>query len=120
MQETPIRIIVDGRTIEGTLSDNAAAASLIDQLPLTLTFEDFNSVEKTGRLPEALSMEGMPDGDDPEIGDIGYYLPDRVLVLYYGDVGHWNGIARLGRFDADPSVIEGLPDGASVTIEEAN
>ena len=42
------------------------------------------------------------------------------LVLYYGDVGYWNGIVRIGRFDsAQLSLIEGQPDGFEVTVEIA-
>jgi hypothetical protein len=41
------------------------------------------------------------------------------LVLYYGDVGHWNGIVRIGRFNSDDlDFIRGQPDGFQVTIEQ--
>ena len=63
-------------------------SDLIDQLPLTLRFRDFNHVEKIAKLPRPLTMEGVPAGDDPEINDIGYYAPSGDLVLYYGDVGY--------------------------------
>lgn len=96
---TAITMTVDGRVITATLHDNPAANALVEQLPLTLTFDDFNAVEKTARLPSPLSMQGMPEGDDPEVGDIGFWAPGGDLVLYYGDVGYWNGIARLGTFD---------------------
>lgn len=75
---------------------------LASQLPLALKFEDFGHVEKTAALPRPLTMEGVPAGDDPEPYDIGYYEPSGVLVLYYRDVGYWNGIVRLGRF-LDPT-----------------
>ena len=57
-------------------------------------------------------------GDDPEINDIGYYAPSGDLVLYYGDVGYWTGIVRIGGLDAaDMSVIERQPDGFELTID---
>jgi len=63
-------------------------------------------------------MDGVPAGDDPDINDIGYYAPSRSLVFYYGDVGYWNGIVRIGRFtDRDIELIERQPDGFHVTIE---
>jgi hypothetical protein len=96
---TVITMTIDGRIVTATLHDNPAANALVEQLPLTLTFDDFNSVEKTARLPSPLPMQGMPEGDDPEIGDIGFWAPGGDLVLYYGDVGYWNGIARLGTLD---------------------
>jgi hypothetical protein len=32
------------------------------------------------------------------VGEIGYYAPGRALVLYYGGVGYFNGIIRIGRY----------------------
>ncbi|WP_290218472.1 cyclophilin-like fold protein [Corynebacterium atrinae] len=51
-----------------------------------------------------LTMEGMPSGDDPEVSDLGYYAPNGVVVLYTGEVGFWNGIARIDRMEGDQSV----------------
>ena len=44
------------------LHDNATARDLAAQLPLTLTFRDHNSVEKTAPLPRELSLDGAPEG----------------------------------------------------------
>ena len=113
-----VRITVANQTITGELADNPTAQDLTDQLPLTLTFRDFNRVEKVAELPRPLTMEGVPAGDDPDINDIGYYAPSRGLVFYYGDVGYWDGIVRIGRFtDRDIELIERQPDGFQVTIE---
>jgi hypothetical protein len=114
---TEIRINVNDQTFSGQLADNPTARDLVDQLPLTLRFRDFNGVEKIAKLPRPLTMDGVPAGDDPEINDIGYYAPSGDLVLYYGDVGYFNGIVRIGRLDAqDMSLIERQPDGFELTI----
>jgi hypothetical protein len=63
--ETPIRVIIGDTVLTGRLWGNATARDLIAQLPLTLTFRDFNSVEKIAQLPRKLSMDGVPAGDDP-------------------------------------------------------
>jgi hypothetical protein len=116
---TTIRITVDDRPINAQLADNPTTQDLADQLPLTLTFRDFNRVEKIAELPRPLTMEGVPEGDDPDIADIGYYAPSNNLVLYYGDVGYWNGIVRIGRFNSDDlDFIRDQPDGFQVTIEQ--
>jgi hypothetical protein len=118
---TAIRITVADQTLTVELADNPTAQDLAGQLPLTLRFRDFNRVEKIAELPQPLTMEGVPAGDDPEINDIGYYAPSRSLVFYYGDVGYWNGIVRIGRFhDSDIDLIERQPDGFDVTIEKAS
>lgn len=113
---TPITLTIGDQTVTGTLHDNPAANALARQLPLTLTFEDYNAVEKIAPLDSPPSMDGMPSGADPEIGDIGLWAPGGDLVLYYGDVGYWNGIARLGTFDA-VAEVEALsgPFTASIT-----
>ena len=115
-----IRITVADQTITAQLADNPTAQDLIDQLPLTLTFDDFNHVEKVAELPRPLTMDGVPAGDDPDIDDIGYYAPSRSLVFYYGDVGYWKGIVRIGQFtNQDMKLIERQPDGFQVTIQPA-
>jgi hypothetical protein len=115
---TNIRITVADRTFTAQLADNPTARDLFDQLPLTLRFRDFNRVEKIAELPRPLTTAGVPAGADPEINDIGYYAPSSDLVLYYGDVGYFNGIVRIGRLDAeDMSVIARRPDGFELTID---
>ena len=115
-----VRITLAEQTITAQLANSPTAQDLTDQLPLTLTFRDFNSVEKVAELPRPLTMDGVPAGDDPDIGDIGYYAPSSSLVFYYGDVGYWNGIVRIGRFaDRDIELIKRQPDGFQVTIERA-
>ena len=47
-----VRITVADQTINAKLSDNPTARDLTDQLPLTLTFRDFNRVEKVAELPD--------------------------------------------------------------------
>ena len=116
---TAVQLTIGDTTIAGELWDNPAARDLAARLPLTLTFGHDNAVEMTSRLDRALTMDGMPAGDDPNPGEIGWYAPSSDLVLYYGDVGYWNGIARLGTFDA--SGIALLADSATdVTVTIAS
>lgn len=116
---TPIRITFGNTVLTARLYDNATARDLATQLPLTLTFSDLNNVEKIAPLPRELSLEGAPEGDDPVVGDIGYWSPDGDLVFYYGEVGFWNGIVRIGEFDGEMDAIERQSDDFSVTIERA-
>jgi hypothetical protein len=117
--ETPIKLTIADTVITARLADNATARDLAAQLPLTLTFKDFNRVEKIATLPRPLSTDGVPPGADPEIGDIGFYAPSGDLVFYYGDVGYWNGIVRIGRFDTTMELIEHQADNFQVTIERS-
>jgi hypothetical protein len=116
---TPVRITFGDTVLTARLHDNATARDLAAQLPLTLTFGDLNDVEKTAPLPRELSLDGAPEGNDPTVGDIGYWAPDGDLVFYYGDVGFWNGIVRIGELDGELDAIERQSDDFSVTIERA-
>lgn len=103
--------------LTGHLFDNAAARDLAAQLPLTVTFGDLNGVEKSGPLPRKLLVNGLPTGDDPQVGDLGYWAPDGNLVVYYGDVGYWTGIERLGEIDGDVEAVARQSSDFSATVE---
>ena len=116
---TTIRITVGDRTVTAELNDTSTARDLARQLPLTVTLDDFNNVEKVGELPRPLTMDGVPAGSDPEINDIGYYRPTNGLVFYYGDVGYFNGIVRIGSLSAaDMEIIRRQTGNFTITIEE--
>ena len=120
MNETPIRIVIGDQTLEARLWDNPAAQSLLDQLPLTLDFSDYGRQEVLAEPPQPLTMEGMPAGESAPAGTIGYYAPGGVVVLYYTDVGRFDGIVRIGQIDGDVSVLTGWSDSRAVTIERAS
>jgi hypothetical protein len=117
--ETPIKITIADTVITARLADNPTAHDLAIQLPLTLTFRDFNEVEKIAKLPRPLSLHGAPAGAGPDIRDIGYYAPSGDLVFYYDEVGYFNGIVRIGQFDTTMDLIEQQHDSFQVTIESA-
>ncbi|MCS6910260.1 MAG: cyclophilin-like fold protein, partial [Anaerolineales bacterium] len=106
--ETPIRVVFGDTVLSARLWDNPTARDLIAQLPLTLTFSDYGRQEKLARLPRRLTMEGVPAGDDPLPGELGYYAPAGVIVFYYEDVSYFTGIVRLGRFDDVAGAINAL------------
>lgn len=114
---TQIRVTVGDTVLLGRLWDNATARDLMGRLPLTISFSDFNSVEKIARLPSGLSLDGVPEGDDPAPGDIGYYAPSRDLVFYYGDVGYFAGIVRIGQFDGNVDAIGNQTGDFTATVE---
>lgn len=82
-----------------------------------MVFRDFGDQEKLAPLPRKLDVSGMPKGDRAPAGDISYYSPTGSLVLYYRDVGYWDGIVRLGRLDDSLTPIADLPDGSQGIVE---
>lgn len=101
-----------------TLDASAAARDLLAQLPVTVEMTDHGGVEKTGPLPAPLSLDGQPEGADPDVGDLGYYSPGNDLVLYHGDQGYYPGIVVLGRLDDGVARrIAALDGSVTVTVE---
>jgi hypothetical protein len=111
----PIVLEFDGQEIAGELDGSPTAASLLAQLPLTLTFGDFGGVEKFAELPEPLSLDGAPEGSAAPPLTIGYYVPDQRLILYYDAVGFFNGIVPIGSYE-DSAALQNQSADFTVTI----
>ena len=114
-----IELTIGQTRAEGEFFDHPVARDLAGMLPLNLVFEDFNRVEKVAHLAWPLTLRGVPDADAPAPGEIGYYAPTQGLVLYYGRVGRWSGLVRMGRFTYDLHALRDLPDGSHIQIAAA-
>ena len=113
-----VQITVAKQRFSATLTDSATSRDLVAQLPATIEMVDHGSVEKTGPLPSPLSIDGQPEGADPDPGDLGYYAPGGDLVLYYGDQSYFPGIVILGRLDGDAAQrIAALNGSITATVQ---
>ena len=113
-----IHLTLGDQRFAATLDDSAAADDLLAQLPVTVAMTDHAGVEKTGPLPSPLSLDGQPDGADPDVGDLGYYAPGNDLVLYHGDQSYYPGIVVLGRLERGAAEQIARMDGSvTVTVE---
>ena len=111
-------VLAQFQSLAPDLYDSPAGRDLIGQLPLTVDMIDHGTVEKTGPLPSPLSLDGQPEGADPDVGDVGYYAPGNDLVLYYGNQSYFPGIVILGRLDDDAADrIADLDGPIAATIE---
>ncbi len=119
-KERNLKMVIEGQEIGITLYDTPAANALYDMLPLELTFEDFNSVEKISYLEQSLTTEGEPDGCDPNIGDLCLYAPWGNLSVFYQDFRYSDGLIMLGHIDSGMDIISGMTDDFSVTLEKAD
>lgn len=107
-----IRITIGDQQFRASLNDTAASRDLVALLPLTIDMTDHGGVEKTGPLPSPLSLQGQPEGADPDVGEVGYYAPGHDFVLYYGDQSYYRGIVILGRLEGDAAQKIANIDGA--------
>jgi hypothetical protein len=118
LTDSKIAVHVGDRSFTVTLYDNPTAKDLLSRLPLTVKANNYAGYdEKVIRLPDSLSMEGAPPGDNPKIPEVGYYEPGRWIALYYGPIGYWSGKVPLGKIDASIEELRAIPDNAPVTIE---
>ena len=114
-----IQIRINEQRCEATLTDSAAARDLLAQLPTTIEMSDHGGVEKTGPLPSSLSLDGQPEGADPDVGDVGYYAPGNDFVLYFGDQSYYPGIVVLGRLKGDAAAQIAELDGSVTAVVES-
>lgn len=117
-KEPAIKLIVNGQELEATLYDTPAANSLYELLPLELTFEDFNGVEKIAYLTQELTTQGEPESFDPSVGDLCLYAPWGNLSIFYQDFRLSNGLISLGHIGTGMDVISAMGEDFSVTMEK--
>ena len=115
--ERSLKMTIDGQEISITLYDTPAANALYDMLPLELSFEDFNGVEKISYLPQELPTEGEPDGCDPDVGDLCLYAPWGNLSVFYQDFRYSDGLIMLGHVESGMELISGQSSDFSAILE---
>lgn len=123
MKTYRIIVTIDGHDYQATLNDSTATQSLVKRLPLELTFRDYVAGvdEKIADLSRGLDYGNDQYDHDPEALDIGYWSPDKRLVFYYGDVGEYDGIHVLGKFEPEAkAAIQNLKANTKVSIRLAN
>lgn len=118
-EERKLKMTIDGQEISISLYDTPAANALYEMLPLELTFEDFNGVEKISYLPQELPTEGEPDGCDPDVGDFCLYAPWGNLSVFYQDFRYSDSLILLGHIDSGMELLSGQSGDFSATLEVA-
>lgn len=116
--ERKLKMTVNGKEVAITLYDTPAANALYDMLPLDLTFEDFNGIEKISYLSQGLPTEGEPDGCDPDVGDLCLYAPWGNLSIFYQDFRYSDSLIMLGHIDSGMDVISSMEEDFSVILEK--
>lgn len=115
-----VKMTIDGQEIFITLYDTLAANALYDILPLELSFEDYNGVEKISYLSQALPITAEPDGYDPNVGDVCLYAPWGNLSIFYQDFQYSDGLILLGHIDSGMDLLSSHDGDFSAVLEKAN
>lgn len=106
-----------GKQAVVVLDDHPAARDLLSMLPMTVTFEDYNGIEKIGYLQRKLHTEGSPSNCDPSIGTFAYYAPWGNLSVFYQDFRHSEGLVPLGRIESGMNSLARMQGDFSVRLE---
>ncbi|CAG7651851.1 hypothetical protein PAESOLCIP111_06406 [Paenibacillus solanacearum] len=80
-KEVRIKLTFNNEEFIVKMVDHPTSRDFLSRLPLTLTFKEFGGFEKLSVLDEGLSTESAPPGDDPEVGDFGYYAPWKDVMI---------------------------------------
>lgn len=115
--ERKLKLTVADQEVVITLYDTPAANVLYEMLPLDLSFEDFNGIEKISYLQEALPTDGEPDGCDPEVGDFCLYEPWGNLSVFYQDFRYSDSLIKLGHIDSEIELLSEQQSDFSATLE---
>lgn len=100
-----IRLIVGEQVATATLYDNATARDFASLLPLTLTMEDYDTIERVSSLPRKLSMQGAPEGMAPAAGELTHYAPWGNLAIFIKPRSYSRSLLPLGKVDEGLSIL---------------
>lgn len=115
--EKKITLTVNNSTYDITLYDTPAANALYEMLPLDVTFEDFNGIEKIAYLDETLPTENEPDGFEPKTGDFCLYAPWGNLSIFYKDFRYSESLISLGHVESGMEEIASFQNDFEVHLD---
>ncbi len=95
MEQRQISVQFGGYTAIYELNDGTAAASLYEQLPITVEVEDYSTNEKIFYPDQALDTSGAPLAA-AGAGTLAYYEPWGDVVFFYGDYSENPSLFEIG------------------------
>lgn len=115
--QNKIRIATPDGDIIVVLEDNSASADLLNRLPMTVHFEDFNNTEKISYIDGKLDTSNAVTEYTPLAGAFAYYIPWGNLSVFYEDFRQSSGLASLGTVESGMEYVKTMDNYDSVTIE---
>ena len=116
-EKMKIRVAAGDVEVVFALNETSAAASLYEQLPLTVDVENYGGNEKIF-YPEKLDCADIIEGDCP-VGTLAYFSPWGNVVMYYGPASRYPGLYLLGEAVDGAENIGKLSGQIEVTVEKA-
>ena len=103
-------------TVIYELNDGTAAASLYDQLPLTVEVEDYSTNEKIFYPAQGLDTSASPLAQSGA-GTLAYYEPWGDVVFFYDDYNENPSLFELGQAVSGADLISEMA--GTITLEAA-
>ncbi len=116
-QSKKIKMLFAGEQAVVVLEEHPAVQDFLSMLPMTVTFEDYNGIEKIGYLPGKLHTEGSPSSCDPSVGTFAYYAPWGNISVFYRDFRHSNGLIPLGQVESGMDKLAHMQGDFPVRLE---
>ncbi|MCQ9210426.1 cyclophilin-like fold protein [Granulicatella seriolae] len=114
----PITIQVNGKNFKALMQDNETARTFIEQLPLTLTMDDYASQEKVTSLPFSVTSTQTHMPSTINAGEL-YLWSDSNLVLFYETFSNSYTYIPLGYIEDISGLEETLgKDSVQVTFQK--
>lgn len=116
--EAVMRIKVSSENAEVIfeLNDSSASKSFYEQLPLTVSVENYGKNEKIFELPQKLDESNVRGGSCPT-GSIAYFSPWNNVAMYYGDAPEYKGLYPMGTAVEGAEKIGELTGSITVTAD---
>lgn len=114
MGQARVRFTVGDAEIVVRTADNPTSRDFVSMLPVTLSFRDFNAMEKIGDLPRRMATEGSTGGP-PANGDLIYFVPWGNLGFFYNadrrDAAFDNQVIPIGTVETGHDRLNDLETG---------
>ena len=114
MGATRVRFAVGDAEIIVRIADNPTSRDFVSMLPVTLSFRDFNAMEKIGDLPRRLTTQGSTGGP-PANGDLICFVPWGNLGFFYDaarrDVSFDDQVIPIGTIESGHDRLNDLQTG---------
>src|SRR5215213_9593728 len=112
--QTRVRFTVGDAEIIVRIADNPTSRDFVSMLPVTLSFRDFNAMEKIGDLPHRLATEGST-GRAPANGDLICFVPWGNLGFFYDaarrDASYDDRVIPIGTIETGDEFLDELETG---------
>ncbi len=116
--EAQLSVTWDDNQVIYALNDSPAAASLLEQLPLTIEVEDYSTNEKIFYPPQTLDTSDTPTASGGA-GTLAYYAPWGDVVMFYGDYSENPSLFELGQIVSGEELVAQMSGTITITASSA-